>query len=195
MLLSFQVVSAFAAWAFRAALTFRLLVGHCEQIYLFLPEPCGEKFRVRVDCQTTVDKHNEPGTGHLMAEPAASGLASAIDENADAVLVIKLLALNNKVLELTAEVTKQEIRCEFVHHQMGVLPSLQLPLQVDQLPAGNLDCSHALHDAASTSDFWIAEYCSRFSYSSIRGSKAARALVWPRMQQSRFLNRRAPLPL
>ncbi len=46
---------------------------------------------------------------------------------------IKILALNNTVMDLTAEQTKQEIRCEFVHHQLGVLPRLPLPLQVDEL--------------------------------------------------------------
>jgi hypothetical protein len=37
-----------------------------------------------VDCQTTVDKRIKPGTGHLMAEPAASGLAGANDKSTDA---------------------------------------------------------------------------------------------------------------
>jgi hypothetical protein len=67
-----------------------------------------------------------------MAEPASSRLAGVNDENADdAALTIKILALNNTVMDLTAELTKLEIRCEFMHHQLGDLPILQLTLQVD----------------------------------------------------------------
>jgi hypothetical protein len=105
---------------------------------------------------------------------------------------IKILALNNTVMDLTADRTKQEIRCEFVHHQLGVLPKLPLPLQVDELER-LIERMCGMTQQAS--NFWIAEYDCRFSYSSSRGSQAARALVWHRMQQSWSLNRRAPLPL
>ncbi len=62
-----------------------------------------------------MDNRGEPGTGHLMAEPAASRLAGAnyehADHAADADLAIKILALNNTVMNLTDALTKQNIRC------------------------------------------------------------------------------------
>ena len=72
-----------------------------------------------------------------MADSAASKLAGANDEHADhaadAALAINIFALNNTVMDLTDVLTKQNIRCEFVHHQLGLLPRLPLSLQVDQL--------------------------------------------------------------
>ncbi len=60
-----------------------------------------------------------PVTGHLMADSAASKLAGANDEHADhaadAALAINILALNNTAMDLTAVLTKQNIRCEFVN--------------------------------------------------------------------------------
>ncbi len=51
-----------------------------------------------------MDNRGEPVTGHLMADPAAARLAGANDEHAnlaaDAALAIKILALNNTVMDL-----------------------------------------------------------------------------------------------
>ncbi len=67
-----------------------------------------------------------------MAEPAASRQEGANGENADAALALKTLALNDTVMDLTDELTRQKIRCEFVH-RMGILSRLPQPLHVDQL--------------------------------------------------------------
>ncbi len=137
MVLSF--VSSFAAWPLCVAPTFRL--GHCEQIYLLLPKQCGESFAesestVRLQW-TSVTSMAEAGIRHLMEEPAASGLAEANDKNADEALALKILALNNTVmnLQVLAELTTQEIICNVIlsHHQMAVLSALSLPLQIEQL--------------------------------------------------------------
>jgi hypothetical protein len=80
---------------------------------------------------------DEPVTGHLMADSAASKPAGANDEHADhaadAALAMKIFALNHTVMDLTEELTRQNIRCEFVHHQLGLLPKLSLSSQVAQL--------------------------------------------------------------
>ena len=46
---------------------------------------------------------------------------------------MNIFALNNTVMDLTEVLTRQNIRCEFVHHQLGLMPSLPRSLQVDQL--------------------------------------------------------------
>ncbi len=79
-----------------------------------------------------MEKRHEPGTGHLMAEPAASRQEVANGENADVALALKILALNDTVMSLTDELTRQKFRCESVHHRLGVLSTLLQPLQVDQ---------------------------------------------------------------
>ena len=72
-----------------------------------------------------------------MADSAASKPAGANDEDADhaadAALAMKIFVLNHTVMDLTEELTRQNIRCEFVHHQLGLLPKLSLSSQVDQL--------------------------------------------------------------
>jgi hypothetical protein len=68
---------------------------------VFLPVPCGEEVKFGLQW-TNID---EPVTGHLMADSAASKLAVANDEHADhaadAALAINILALNNTVMDLT----------------------------------------------------------------------------------------------
>jgi hypothetical protein len=72
-----------------------------------------------------------------MADSAASKPAGANDEHADhaadAALAMNIFALNHTVMDLTKVLTGQNIRCEFVHHQLGLLPKLSLSSQVDQL--------------------------------------------------------------
>ena len=60
-----------------------------------------------------MDNRDEPVTGHLMADSAASRLAGANDEHADhaadATLAINILTLNNTVMDLTDALTKKTL--------------------------------------------------------------------------------------
>jgi hypothetical protein len=134
-----------------------------------------------------VDNRDEPVTGHLMAESAASRLAGANDEHADhaadAALAINILALNNTVMDLTDALTKKNIRCEFVHHQLGLMPSLLRSLQVDQLERliasmCGITQQNSAAIAASESPQTLAQQ--QFAYPAIpvpdRGTKRRRAI-------------------